>query len=369
MAYLEASNLIKRFGSFTAVNDVSFCAEAGEFITLLGPSGCGKTTLLKIIGGFYELDSGQLSIAGESMKQVPPEKRNTAMCFQSYALFPHLSVFHNVAFGLVQHKVPKNQIDERVKQVLKQVDLLNQVTKFPGQLSGGQQQRVALARAMVLHPGVILFDEPLSNLDAQLRESVRFEIRKLQEEMRFTAVYVTHDQSEALALSDKILVMRKGRIEQEGNPQEIYNQPKNRFVAGFIGRANILKGCIISQNGARYQVNTELGPLEVISSNYSHNTGKKQNPTAPNIYLGWRPENIILTENMAINSSNQITVQVEQLAFLGSCTQIKARKGNSVMHLEIPQNIQMQKQETFTFSIDPKKIFFLEKCWEADSKE
>ncbi len=359
MAYLEAKNLVKRFGSFTVVNEVSFAAATGEFVTLLGPSGCGKTTLLKIIGGFYRPDCGELSIAGKPMKNIPPEQRDTAMCFQSYALFPHLSVFRNVAFGLEQHKVSKEQTAARVKVALQQVDMLGQASKLPSQLSGGQQQRVALARAMALRPGIILFDEPLSNLDAKLRESVRFEIRKLQEEMQFTAVYVTHDQSEALALSDKILVMNRGKVEQEGTPYQIYNHPRNRLVAGFIGKANIMRGRISSQDGWNYQVVTEMGSLKVVS---------ERAPVAEHVYLGWRPENIHATAGSE-SLDNQTVVVVEQTAFLGNCIYVQARsKRQRPIYLETPQHLQLKKQDRFRFSIQPERIFFLEECEAVNEK-
>ena len=239
MAKLEIKNITKKFGDFYAANNITFTAEEGEFVTLLGPSGCGKTSLLKLIAGFHVADEGEILIGGKNVNHVPPEKRNTAMCFQSYALFPHLNVSHNICYGLKQRKIDIEEQKQRLDLALKQMDLEFHKLKLPNELSGGQQQRVALARAMVTRPDVILFDEPLSNLDAKLRESVRFEIKQLSKQYNLTSIYVTHDQAEALTMSDKIIVLNKGSIEQIGSPQDIYHHPKNRFVADFIGIANI----------------------------------------------------------------------------------------------------------------------------------
>ena len=355
MAYLEINNVHKQFGDFIAVDHVSFTGEKGEFITLLGPSGCGKTTLLKSIAGFYELDTGDIVVDGECINSIPPEQRDTAMCFQSYALFPHLSVQKNVAFGLEQKKIPRDEIIERVSKVLKQVSLETQEMKLPSQLSGGQQQRVALARAMVTQPSIILFDEPLSNLDAKLREQVRFEIRRLQNEMGFTALYVTHDQSEALALSDKIVILNKGKIQQIGIPEEIYNYPINSFVADFIGTANIVKAKVLDRNGEQYTVETPLGSLIVHS---------ERKPQADNIYIGWRPEYIEF-ENYTQNL-NKISAKVLQRAFLGSTYRVLTDTQTELapVTLEVSQRFPYKENETFEFSILANKIFFLEEYHE-----
>ena len=227
---------------FYAVHDTSLDIAPGEFVTLLGPSGCGKTTTLRMIAGFESPDEGEIYLGDEAINILPPNQRDTAMVFQSYALLPHYNVFDNVAYGLKLRKVPKEEIKERVTKILELVELSGMEARMTNQLSGGQQQRVALARALVLEPSVLLFDEPLSNLDAKLRVSMRTEIRRIQQKTGITAVYVTHDQSEAMALSDRIIIMNKGVVAQMGTPQEIYYHPNSEFVADFIGEANFLKG-------------------------------------------------------------------------------------------------------------------------------
>ena len=229
---------------FYAVNDVSLDIEPGSFVTLLGPSGCGKTTTLRMIAGFESPDMGEIYLGSEAINALTPNKRDTAMVFQSYALFPHYNVYDNVAYGLKLRKVPKKEMDERVAKILELVELTGMESRMTNQLSGGQQQRVALARAMVVEPSVLLFDEPLSNLDAKLRVSMRTEIRRIQQTLGITAVYVTHDQAEAMAISDKIIIMNKGVIAQMGTPEEIYHHPASEFVADFIGEVNFLTGTV-----------------------------------------------------------------------------------------------------------------------------
>ena len=230
---------------FYAVKDNSLTIAPGEFVTLLGPSGCGKTTTLRMIAGFESPDEGEIYLGDEPINALTPNKRDTAMVFQSYALLPHYNVFDNVAYGLKLRKVPKEEIKERVMKILDLVELSGMEGRMTNQLSGGQQQRVALARALVIEPSVLLFDEPLSNLDAKLRVTMRTEIRRIQQEVGITAIYVTHDQSEAMALSDNIIIMKNGVVEQMGTPQEIYYHPVNEFVADFIGDANFLKGKLV----------------------------------------------------------------------------------------------------------------------------
>ena len=239
----------KTHKDFYAVHDTSLEIEPGSFVTLLGPSGCGKTTTLRMIAGFESPDEGEIYLGGEPINALTPNKRDTAMVFQSYALLPHYNIFDNVAYGLKLRKMDKDTIRTKVLDILKLVGLEGMEARMTNQLSGGQQQRVALARALVIEPGVLLFDEPLSNLDAKLRVSMRTEIRRIQQEAGITAVYVTHDQSEAMALSDKIIIMEKGVVSQMGSPQEIYYHPKNEFVADFIGDANFLKGKMLRHEG------------------------------------------------------------------------------------------------------------------------
>src|SRR6188508_840651 len=233
MSRLRLERLSRRYGDFLAVDDVSLDVADGEFVTLLGPSGCGKTTTLRMVAGFIAPDGGSIFFDDRRMNDVPPHRRNTAMVFQSYALFPHMTVAENVAFGLRMRKLPMAQRSHRIDQALDMVSLRGLEGRRPGQLSGGQQQRVALARAIVTQPDILLFDEPLSNLDAKLREKVRLEIRELQRRLGITTLYVTHDQAEALAISDRIVVMNGGRIEQVGDPSFIYRSPRTSFVADF----------------------------------------------------------------------------------------------------------------------------------------
>lgn len=233
---------------FYAVKNCNLEIEPGTFVTLLGPSGCGKTTTLRMIAGFESPDEGKIFLGDEQIDELTPNKRDTAMVFQSYALLPHYNIFDNVAYGLKIRKVPKDEIKARVTKILELVGLSGMEARMTNQLSGGQQQRVALARAIVIEPGVLLFDEPLSNLDAKLRVSMRTEIRRIQKEAGITAVYVTHDQSEAMAISDKIIIMKDGIIQQIGTPQEVYHQPVNEFVADFIGEANFLDCKVIKKN-------------------------------------------------------------------------------------------------------------------------
>ena len=242
---------------FYAVKDTSLTIQPGSFVTLLGPSGCGKTTTLRMIAGFESPDEGEIYLGDEAINALTPNKRDTAMVFQSYALLPHYNVFDNVAYGLKLRKVPKDEIKRRVMAILDLVELTGMEGRMTNQLSGGQQQRVALARALVIEPSVLLFDEPLSNLDAKLRVSMRTEIRRIQQEVGITAIYVTHDQSEAMALSDNIIIMNKGVVAQVGTPQEIYYHPKNEFVADFIGEANFLRGTMTGRENGHAVIRVE----------------------------------------------------------------------------------------------------------------
>ena len=251
--YLTLENITKIFparggvGEVTAVHNVNLDIEKGELITLLGPSGCGKTTTLRMIAGFEFPTAGQIVLDGNQINMLPPHRREMSMVFQSYAIFPHLDVFENIAYGLNVQRLPKTVIQERVNKVLDLVQLQGYGDRAPTQLSGGQQQRVALARALIMEPKVLLMDEPLSNLDAKLREEMRFEIRRIQKEMNITSVYVTHDQIEAMTLSDRIVVMNNGIIEQISTPVEMYRYPSSRFVANFIGRANFVSAIVQKQ--------------------------------------------------------------------------------------------------------------------------
>ncbi|MDP2332803.1 MAG: ABC transporter ATP-binding protein [Reyranella sp.] len=246
MSKLVLKNVSKRYGAFEAVSDFSLELVEGEFVSLLGPSGCGKTTTLRMIAGFMPPSAGTIAMDGKIISSpsgvVPPERRRMSMIFQSYAIWPNMTVGENVGFGLQVRKLPRAEIDRRVDKILDVVQMRSLKARYPAELSGGQQQRVALARAIVVEPEVLLLDEPLSNLDANLREEMRFEIRRLHDEFKITTVYVTHDQSEAMVTSDRIVVLNKGRIEQIDAPHVLYGRPRSRFVAGFIGRTNFLEG-------------------------------------------------------------------------------------------------------------------------------
>ncbi len=244
MAHLELDRLTKRYGGATSVDGIGLGVGEGEFICLLGPSGCGKTTTLRMLAGFLEPDAGEIRVAGRTISApgavVPPERRNMGMIFQSYAVWPHMTVRENVGYGLKMQKVPAAERDRRVDAMLRATKLTDYAQRYPAELSGGQQQRVALARALAPNPDILLLDEPLSNLDANLRGEMRLEIRRLHEEFRNTSIYVTHDQVEAMTMADRIVVMSAGRIEQIGSAQDVYDRPNSRFVARFIGASNVL---------------------------------------------------------------------------------------------------------------------------------
>jgi iron(III) transport system ATP-binding protein len=289
--YLTLENITKVFTSrgnvseVVAVHDVNLEIPKGELVTLLGPSGCGKTTTLRMIAGFEFPTAGTIALDGREINSLPPHKRDMSMVFQSYALFPHLTVFENIAYGLNVQKLSKKTITERVGRVLDLVHLEGYGDRAPGQLSGGQQQRVALARALVMEPKVLLMDEPLSNLDAKLREEMRTEIRRIQKELNITSVYVTHDQIEAMTLSDRVVVMNQGLIEQIGSPIEVYRFPNSRFVANFIGRANFIDGSVLAQHGSELTVRS-LGESITLSNI------KREFHEGENVTLIIRPEMI-----------------------------------------------------------------------------
>ena len=270
MALLEIQNASRRFGDFTAVDNVSIGIEAGEFFTLLGPSGCGKTTLLRMIAGFDLPDGGRILLNGEDLADRPPERRPMRMVFQSYALFPHMTVEGNVAFPLQMAKVASAEIPGKVRGALEDVRLTGFGKRYPHELSGGQKQRVAIARALVTHPSVLLLDEPLAALDAKLREEMQLELINLQKEVGITFVYVTHDQTEALALSHRIAVMNKGRVEQLDEPSKIYGFPRTRFVADFIGHCNLFSGPVTAAASGVVTIDVEgLGPVRAATDSAS----------------------------------------------------------------------------------------------------
>ena len=304
---------------FYAVKDTSLEITPGSFVTLLGPSGCGKTTTLRMIAGFESPDEGEIYLGGEAINALTPNKRDTAMVFQSYALLPHYNIFDNVAYGLKLRKMDKNTIREKVKKILALVGLEGMEERMTNQLSGGQQQRVALARALVLEPGVLLFDEPLSNLDAKLRVTMRTEIRRIQQEAGITAIYVTHDQSEAMALSDQIIIMEKGVVAQIGTPQEIYYHPSSEFVADFIGEANFLKGKLSDKNGDCGSVTVEGHMVPVV--------GVSEQPVGKDCTLVLRPESAILAD------SGVLPCKVIVSCFMGSYQNYHVMVGDTLVKI------------------------------------
>lgn len=308
---LKLENITKTFpqrdgkGLVYAVDDVSLIIERGEFLTLLGPSGCGKTTTLRLIAGFESPSAGKIMLEGQDITHDAPNKRDMAMVFQSYALFPHMSVFDNIAYGLQVRGMSKSAIQRAVDDALQQVGLTGLDKRRPNELSGGQQQRVALARSLVMEPSVLLFDEPLSNLDAKLRVQMRSEIRRLQRRLDITSVYVTHDQVEAMALSDRIVVMNEGHIEQIGTPEEIYRYPESRFVADFIGRANFVTTLVEA-------VDNHAATVTVLGQTITRPLDKTP-AVQDELVAVLRPESLSLSTDISYNQ-----VRVEQAMYLGS---------------------------------------------------
>lgn len=304
---------------FNAVDDVSLDIKPGSFVTLLGPSGCGKTTTLRMIAGFESPDKGEIFLGEKPINQLTPNKRDTAMVFQSYALLPHYNVFDNIAYGLKVRKLPKDEIKQKVTEILSLVELEGKEERLTNQLSGGQQQRVALARALVMQPGVLLFDEPLSNLDAKLRVSMRTEIRKIQKKLGITAIYVTHDQSEAMSLSDEIILMNKGKIAQKGTPQDIYYKPENEFVADFIGEVNFLSGKVESVSGNNVCVNVDGEKINATTS--------KELASGDSCKIVIRPENVFLSD------AKGVECRVILSTFMGAYQHYQVEACNTVIKI------------------------------------
>jgi iron(III) transport system ATP-binding protein len=311
MVYVKLENLEKSFDSVVAVNNINIKIEESEFFTILGPSGCGKTTTLRMIAGFYKPDKGKIYFNDKEVHKLPPEKRNTGMVFQNYALWPHMTVFKNVAFGLEMRKLPKEEIKSRVMTTLDLVNLEGFGDRTPDQLSGGQQQRVALARALVIEPDVLLLDEPLSNLDAKLRVEMRTEIKKLQKNLGITTIYVTHDQKEALAVSDRLAVMGMGKIEQVGKPLEIYTKPSNKFVASFIGLINLFNGIVSKIRKDDVLIRTNEG-LNIMAKSFERvKEGMK-------VLLAVRPEHVeVHSQDFGLSEGNIVNGIIESVEYLG----------------------------------------------------
>jgi len=321
-AHVRLADVTKRLGAHLAVDAVSLDVPEGGFVTLLGPSGCGKTTTLRMVAGFYAPDAGEIRIRDRMVNDVPPHRRNTAMVFQEYALFPHMTVAENVGYGLRMRRVPRREARRRIGETLDLVGLSGQERKFPHQLSGGQQQRVALARALIVEPEVLLLDEPLSNLDAKLRVRVRTEIRQLQERLGKTTIYVTHDQEEALAISDQIAVMHAGRLLQVGSPSEIYLRPATRFVADFVGLANFIEGDVVDAHHVR------MNAAVVAVDRPIEQSGR--------VTLLVRPEMIRLVPAGSARVENLLRGRVTTMAFLGSLARYWVQADGAEWVVDVP---------------------------------
>jgi spermidine/putrescine ABC transporter ATP-binding subunit len=327
---VKLENIGKRYGAIWAVRHVDLEIAGGEFYTLLGPSGCGKTTLLRTIAGFVSPDEGTVFLDGRPVTHIPPWKRNLGMVFQNYALWPHMTVFDNVAFGLKERKVPRREIEPRVMKALEQVGLKGTEQRRPSQLSGGQQQRVALARTLVIQPRVLLLDEPLSNLDAKLRQEMRIELLKLQRDIGLTTVYVTHDQEEALTLSTRIAVMNLGKVIQEGRPREIYESPRERFVADFVGKSNLFSGMITRSLDGLLEIQTDEGfQIKAAPPPGAASTGASKK-----VLLYIRPEAIDLVESAdQPPAMNRISGRVAASAYQGSLVEYEIESAGRIIRV------------------------------------
>ena len=352
MSFLEIENLQKRFARTTAVEQVQLEVTRGEFVSFLGPSGCGKTTTLRIIAGFESPSSGAIRLDGVDITHRPPHQRNVGMVFQSYALFPNMTVAENVGFGLKVAKKPAADIKQRVEEMLNLIKLPALGNRYPYQLSGGQQQRVALARALAIRPQVLLLDEPLSALDAKIRVSLRLEIRSIQRELGITTIYVTHDQEEALSLSDRIVVMSEGRVEQIGSPFEIYNFPRTSFVASFVGTPNVLRGRVADPARGAIVIDDQ----EIVASR-----GLEHARVGDAYSVAIRPEIVSLGE--AAGDGNRMQGTVEDVNFLGSIVRIRVRFKDNAISLDTfnnPRLILPQRGQALTVSFPREAVLALE---------
>jgi iron(III) transport system ATP-binding protein len=348
---VELTGITKRFGPLKAVDDVSLAIGEGDFFTLLGPSGCGKTTLLRILAGFHTPDAGEIRFDGRVINDIPPHRRQTAMVFQNYALFPHLTVFDNIAYGLRARRVPRREIEARIGEVIRSVQLEGLEDRAPSQLSGGQQQRVALARALVISPSILLMDEPLSNLDAKLRVSMREEIRRIQKGLGITTVYVTHDQEEAMAVSDRIAILNRGRIEQVGTPAEIYFRPESRFAAEFMGGSNILDLEVAGYDEGSTTIAAAADGVRIFI--------RGSRPPDGRVMLSVRPEWIRVVAGPSPGETNVLSGMVLGSTFLGSMVRyrVSGPGGTSiVIEAHDPgKGMPVADGETLWYRIPPEK--------------
>lgn len=359
MAFIEIKNLFKRFKKVVAVNRIHLEVEQGEMLTLLGPSGCGKTTTLRCIAGLEKPEEGDILIDGKPMLSqgfVQPSKRGIGMVFQNYAVWPHMKVLHNVGYGLRLQKIPKPQIRQMALQVLDLVGLSGLENRYPSQLSGGQQQRVALARALVRNPKVLLLDEPLSNLDAKLREKMRFEIKSLVKRMGITSVYVTHDQAEAMVISDRIAVMDSGNVAQLGTAEEIYKKPANRFVADFIGTMNFIPGEVVRvlKDSGAVQVRAEFKREILCQTDHLDATtpGKA-------VYVSIRPEDIEVLTEPAPGNENLLKGTIVHKAYLGNFLYFFVSVNGTMLRVQVPHHLPQEEGQELFLSLNPQKCVIL----------
>ena len=351
MAAVDIDGLSKRYGSFQALDNLSLHVAEGEVMVLLGPSGCGKTSLLRMIGGFMQPDSGTIRIGGDLVASdrvmVPPERRRLSMVFQSYAVWPHKTVFENLAYGLRLKRMDDTTMRTRIAQALERVRMQGVADRYPGELSGGQQQRVALARALVLEPRVLLFDEPLSNLDASLREHMRFEINAMLKQLGITGIYVTHDQDEAMVLGDRIAVMSQGRIEQIGTPRQIYEDSRTAFVAGFVGLANVFAAQVTGESDFLHVAVDGLGPLLARPAPDGARTG------AGKLFI--RPESIRFS-----TGPNQLQGRILRRTFLGASTDfLIAVAGHQLRVVAGSDDPNLPEHGEVTLAIRPDRCLFV----------
>ena len=329
MSGVTLDKIVKRYGSTVAVDDVSLNIKEGEFLTLLGPSGCGKTTTLRLISGFIQPTSGAIHFGDKDVTGIAPQHRQIGMVFQDYALFPHLTVSENIGFGLVERKYEKHAIKARVDELLALIKLENAAERYPSEISGGQAQRVAVARAVAHPPSVLLMDEPLGALDLKLRETMQIELRRIQQELGITAVYVTHDQSEAMNMSDRIVVMNSGVIEQIGSPKDIYTNPQSVFVANFIGQVNILNCHVVKNDRETTELSYQSNKILTRSSN--------KLKTRTKIHLAIRPEDIKITSKPPTKSQNSLKGIVSEALFSGNVMKISVSiDGGDIIKVECP---------------------------------
>lgn len=361
--FVQVRNLTKRFQDTIAVNDSSFEVRKGEFLTMLGPSGCGKTTTLRCIAGFENPEEGEIFIGSRCVTNakkkffLPPEHRNYGMVFQSYAIWPHMTVAENVGYGLKMRGIPRSEIEKKIREVLRLVGMEGSEKRNATMLSGGQQQRVAVARALAYNPGILLFDEPLSNLDAKLREKMRLELKQLQSELNITTIYVTHDQVEAMVMSDRIIIMKEGRIQQVGTPADIYSSPLNRFVADFIGVTNLLEGKITEVFPGGQYCRVEINGQ---GQSFILQCQMPKGGTMGDVTVSLRPEDLKISEKSEkLEKGNCIKGKLLQKLFLGNMFDCRVLVGNKEMRVDATKTFAGEEGQDIYLTIEPERCLCL----------